>query len=96
MGAKRYSQEFKDEAVKLVLENWTAVRQAARELGISEFTLRDWIKKAQPNNHKLSLPKTPSVSIATRDLAGRHHDVGDSPPTIGLRHRQHKRSIPSA
>ena len=52
MGAKRYSQEFKDEAVKLVLENGTAVRQAARELGISEFTLRDWIKKAQPNNNK--------------------------------------------
>jgi len=52
MGAKRYSQEFKDEAVKLVLENGTAVRQAARELGISEFTLRDWIKKAQPQNNK--------------------------------------------
>jgi transposase len=52
MGAKRYSQEFKDEAVKLVLESGTAVRQAARELGISEFTLRDWIKKAQPTNNK--------------------------------------------
>ena len=44
----------------------------------------------------LSLPKTPSVSFARRDVAGRHHDLGDSPPTIGLRHRQHKRSIPSA
>jgi len=52
MGAKRYSQEFKDEAVKLVLDNGTAVRQAARELGISEFTLRDWIKKAQSKNNK--------------------------------------------
>jgi transposase-like protein len=52
MGARRDSQEFKDEAVKLVLDNGTAVRQAVRELGISEFTLRDWIKKAQSNNSK--------------------------------------------
>ena len=52
MGAKRYSQEFKDEAVKLVLENGTAVRQAARDLGVSEFTLRTWIKKAQPASNK--------------------------------------------
>ena len=62
MGARRYSQEFKDEAVKLVLENGTAVRQAARELGISEFTLRGWIKKAQPTNGKpLELTKDEEI-----------------------------------
>jgi len=52
MAGKRYSTEFKAEAVKLVVETGTAVRTAARELGISEFTLRDWIKKAQPDTNK--------------------------------------------
>ena len=47
MAGKRYSAEFKGEAVKLV-EGGTSVRQAARELGISEHTLRDWVKRAQP------------------------------------------------
>ena len=62
MGARRYSQEFKDEAVKLVLESGTAVRQAARELGISEFTLRGWIKKARPTNGKpLELTKDEEI-----------------------------------
>ena len=45
-GQKRYKREFKDEAIKLV-ESGTPVRQAASDLGISEFTLRDWVRKAQ-------------------------------------------------
>jgi len=47
MAGKRYTREFKAEAVKLV-ESGTPVRQAASDLGISEFTLRDWVRKAQP------------------------------------------------
>ena len=47
MAGKRYGREFKDEAVKLV-EIGTSVRQAASELGISEHTLRDWVKRARP------------------------------------------------
>ena len=46
MSGKRYSREFKDEAVKLV-ESGTNVRQSALELGISEHTLRDWVKRAR-------------------------------------------------
>ncbi len=56
MAGKRYSREFKDEAVKLV-ESGTAVRQAATELGISEFTLRDWVRRtAQPKDHEKREP----------------------------------------
>ena len=47
MAGKRYGREFKDEAVKLV-EIGTSLRQAASELGISEHTLRDWVKRARP------------------------------------------------
>ena len=47
MAGKRYTREFKDEAVKLV-KSGTPVRQVASDLGISEFTLRDWVRKSQP------------------------------------------------
>ena len=51
MARKHYSREFKEEAVKLV-ESGTNVRQAAKDLGVSEHTLRDWVKRAQPNDRE--------------------------------------------
>ncbi len=55
MTGKRYSVEFKAEAVKLV-KSGTSARQAARELGISEHTLRDWVRKAQPADQEKREP----------------------------------------
>ncbi len=47
MGKKRrrFSPEFKLEAVKLVKEGGVKVAQAARDLGIYETSLRRWIKQ---------------------------------------------------
>ena len=42
----------------------------------------------------LSLPKSPSVRSATGDVASRHHDLVEVPPTIGPRDRQYRRSRP--
>jgi transposase len=55
MAGKRYKPEFKDEAVKLV-ESGTSVRQAASDLGISEFTLRGWVRRAQPADQEKREP----------------------------------------
>jgi len=44
---RRYSRAFKDEAVKLVLEQGLTRAQAARDLGISESVLGRWVQKAQ-------------------------------------------------
>lgn len=38
-----YSKEFKEEAVKLVLQQGVAVGQAAQELGVSDSALRKWV-----------------------------------------------------
>ncbi len=40
---KRYSEEFRDESVRLVLESERSVAEIARELGISVWTLRGWL-----------------------------------------------------
>ena len=47
MSRRRYSRKFKEEAVKLVLEQGLTRAQAARDLGISESVLGRWVNKAQ-------------------------------------------------
>jgi len=52
---KEYSNEYKQEAVRLVTERGRKVCAVARELGISHWTLRDWVRKrtADINAHRL-------------------------------------------
>ena len=42
---RRYGKEFRDEAVRLVIETESSIPEIARDLGISIWTLRDWVKK---------------------------------------------------
>jgi transposase len=44
MGKKVYSDEFRESAVKMVLEQKRAVNETARSLGVLPTTLRFWIK----------------------------------------------------
>jgi transposase-like protein len=40
---KSYSPEFREEAVKLVIETSRPIAQVAKELGIHEATLGNWV-----------------------------------------------------
>ena len=42
---RKYSDEFKDEAVKLVTEKGYKISEAARNLGVHVSLLRKWIQK---------------------------------------------------
>jgi transposase len=44
MERRRFTREFKVEAVKLVRERGVAVNQAARDLNVHENVLRKWVK----------------------------------------------------
>ena len=44
MGRKRYGEEFKVEAVRLVRERGVSVAQAARDLELHPNLLRNWVK----------------------------------------------------
>jgi transposase len=46
MQRRKFSREFKLEAVKLVKDRGVAVAQAARDLDIHENVLRKWIRDA--------------------------------------------------
>jgi transposase len=44
---KKYTQEYKDEAVELVINSGRPVAEIARDLGINEATLGNWVNKAK-------------------------------------------------
>jgi transposase len=71
---KKYSREFKLEAVKMVLEQGLKVRQAALNLGIAPSTMGQWVKQFSkqgsesfPGSGKL-LPTDERVRTLERDL----------------------------
>ena len=45
MERRRFTREFKVEAVKLVRERGVSIRQAARDLNVHENVLRKWMKE---------------------------------------------------
>lgn len=48
---RKFSPEFRDEAVKMVVEGSRSIAQVARELGINAGTLANWVasyRKAHP------------------------------------------------
>jgi transposase-like protein len=49
---RRYGPEFKAEAVRLVMGTDESIGKIARDLGITEPTLRAWVEAARPKSQK--------------------------------------------
>lgn len=47
---KRYTDEFKKDAVKLVIEHGYTIKEAARRLGCDKSTLVSWLKVFRSSN----------------------------------------------
>ncbi len=58
----RFTPEFKDEAVRLVIESGRPIAQVARQLGINDGTLGNWVARFW-DEHPLS--ETP-LSLSER------------------------------
>lgn len=61
MEKRIFSNEFKEQAVALVLQKGVGIKQAAQELGVSQSALRKWVVEHQakganafPGSGKLS------------------------------------------
>lgn len=55
---KQYPQEFKEEAVALVIEQGYSVPEAAKSLGVATNLLYRWKDKQEQSNDKSSLAET--------------------------------------
>ena len=49
MSNHRYSPEFKDEAVRQILERGYSVAEVAERLGVSAHSLHKWVKAIKPD-----------------------------------------------
>jgi transposase len=58
MEKRKFTNEFKQEAVKLVLEQGLSVSVAAQDLGLNSTTLHGWLKKAREGVLDPSSPKS--------------------------------------
>jgi transposase len=50
MSNQRFTPEFKDEAVRQVIERGYSVAQVSERLGVSAYSLYKWVKAAQPDD----------------------------------------------
>lgn len=53
---RAYSREFRDEAVKMVIETSRPIAEVARELGLVEGTLGKWVNDYRRNHPAEELP----------------------------------------
>ena len=66
---RRYSPEFKAEAVRLVTETDEPVNRIARNLGVSEPSLRAWVEAARPPaQHPLTDDERSELVRLRRDI----------------------------
>ena len=59
---RKFSPEFKDEAVKMVIQSSRAVAEVAREIQVNEGTLGNWVNKYRVDH----AGEEPPLSISER------------------------------
>ncbi len=77
MAGRIYSNEFKIQAVKRVVENRVSSARVARELGININTLREWVKRYKENQdeHFVGSGNLRTEALNIRELEKRRRDL---------------------
>ncbi|AEH09941.1 transposase IS3/IS911 family protein [Candidatus Protofrankia datiscae] len=65
---RKFTQEYKSEAVRLVLDSGRSVTEVAKSLGIHETTLGNWVKKAKENGETEERPLSVSERAELEEL----------------------------
>ena len=63
---RKFSPEFKDEAVKMVIESSRAIAEVAREIQVNEGTLGNWVNKYRVEH----ADEEPPLSVSDRARLG--------------------------
>ena len=48
---KKYSKEFKLQAARLVAKQGNSYQQAAQRLGVTAWSIRNWVQKTERRDH---------------------------------------------
>jgi transposase-like protein len=70
---KRYTEEFRLQAAKLIVEGGVPYHQASEQLGVSDWALRCWVKAFRESGHLpakgQTVPLAEELKAARRELA---------------------------
>ena len=72
---KTYTPEFKEQAVKRVIDNSLPIALVARELGINDTTLGFWVKAYRKKIASRPLPDDMPDQERLRELERRNRDL---------------------
>ncbi|MET9419051.1 transposase [Streptomyces klenkii] len=73
---RKYSPEFREEAVRLALSSSKTVTEVGRELGMNPETLRGWVKKHQKQQEPAAgAGLTVSERVRLKELERRNHEL---------------------
>lgn len=65
---RKFSAQYKDEAVQLVVQSGRPIAVVARELGINEGTLGNWVKLWREDNPEQEKPLTVVERARLREM----------------------------
>jgi transposase len=62
---RHFTQEYKDQAVSLVLDSGRSIAEVAKSIGVHEMTLGKWVKKAKETRQapNRDLPETERAEL---------------------------------
>jgi transposase-like protein len=72
---KTYSPEFRDEAARLVVDTSRPIADVARELGISETSLGNWVRAYRKNHAEDEPPLKVSERARLRELERENREL---------------------
>ncbi|MGW2588187.1 transposase [Streptomyces virginiae] len=72
---KKFSLEFKDEAVRIVIEQSRPIAQVARELGLVEGTVGNWVNANRRAHPAEKAPLAVSEQARLRDLEKENREL---------------------
>ena len=72
---RKFSPEFKDEAVKMVIESSRAIAEVAREIQVNEGTLGNWVNKYRIEHADEEPPLSMSDRARLRQLERENREL---------------------
>ena len=72
---RKFSTEFKDEAVKMVIESSRAIAEVAREIQVNEGTLGNWVNKYRIEHADEEPPLSMSDRARLRELERENREL---------------------
>jgi len=66
--SRQYTDEFREESIRLALDNSSSIAQVARDLGLSVWTLRGWVRKYRQKSRAGEARRAETVEEENRRL----------------------------